>query len=281
MKRGIALILGLILATISSASVTTSINKPKCRESLLNIDASLSLTAQIEQDLLQGVWIQRAGDSFQEMAQFEESGVATFLQAVKMGSLHEGKRFAWTLEIVLEDPVLVLRSLNTGETYRLRVEQTCKGINLINLASGHLRSFDFVAADAAQQSRKRSALVGKWSNTTASVTLNNACIPEEDSKLKLDKVSFQFEFRKDGTFTRTLISRNADVYLVEEGAWEISKDGKQLLLHCRGNDGEMVTQCTKIKYLEMDEMVLEQPLVAVGKRFISIEEDADFFFNKF
>jgi|GEM_PF-6327881 len=280
MKRGIVLILGLILASISSASVITSIEEPKCRQSLQNIDASLSLTAQIEQDLLQGLWIRKAGESFQQMAQFEKSGVATFLHAAKTGSVFIAKHYVWIVETVNEDPVLVLRALDSGESHRLRVEQTCQGINLINPVTGHLQSFDFVPADEALQSQKRSALTGKWSNTTASLTLTDPCTPEKNSTLKQDWVSFQFEFRKDGTFTQTLNSRNGDIRLVEKGTWEISKDGKRLLLHCRDTKGDIITQCTKIKHLEMDEMVLERPFAAIGKRFLSSEQETDFFFNK-
>lgn len=273
------LVLGLIFATISSASVTNRSNDLNCREGLAKFDENLSLTAQVEQDLLNGVWTQGSREDFQTVVQFTDEGKALFLNAVKAGAVYETGRYSWEVVVLIGDPILILQDQRTGEVRQYLVEQTCQGINLVDPATGHKESFDYTPAHRPQQNRQESALTGSWENILASVTLSDNCAGNADSHLEMKKVSLRFEFRRDGTFTRVLKSRDAQVRFQEEGRWEISKDGRNLLLHSVDSEGHAVTQCAKIKHLEMDELVLEQPLAVVGRRFASVDNE-DFFFNK-
>lgn len=276
MKRSIVLMLGLILAAFATASVDT---KPDCRESLAKIDDSLTLPAQIQEDLLQGVWVQKTGESLETLLQFSDSGDAIFLDVIKMSAVYETGRYAWYLELENQDPILVLRDLDTHETYRLLVEQTCQGIDLTNTLTGHRQSYRYLPGSERLMQQQQRSLTGNWEHVLPKVTLSNPCVGGDDQSVTLENASLRFEFRPDGTFTRVLSSRHSGLRLEEEGTWEISKDGGRLFLHCRDADGNPITQCTRIKYLQMDELVLEQPLAVSGRRFVA-QEDHDFYFNK-
>lgn len=279
MKKSIVLMLGLILAAFATASADVKSYARGCRENLAKIDEKLSLNARIEQDLLQGIWVQQTGELLETLVQFTSSGDVVFLNATKMGAGFETLRFAWTVEVLHEEPVLLLRDLNSREVQRLRVEQTCQGIDLTDLASGELQSYRYVPASEKRMQQQQAGLTGRWENVLPEVTLINGCNNADQSLIKMDDVSFRFEFRPDGTFTRSLSSQVSDQHFEENGRWEVSKDGKHLLLHCKGIDGNTVTQCARIKHLEMDELVLEQPLTLVGRQFVSMANN-DFFFNK-
>lgn len=279
MKRSIALVLGVILATLSSASVINHSKDLKCREGLAKFDETLSLTVQVEQDLLHGVWIQGSKDAFQTMVQFTGEGKAVFLNATQAGSVYQTDHYSWEVVVLNDDPILILQDQRTRKVRQLLIEQTCQGINLMNPVTGRKQSFDYVPALPRQQDHKETALTGRWENVLPSVTLTDNCAEGAAYRLEMKKVSFLFEFREDGTFTRVLNSQESQLRFEEEGRWEISKDGTNLLLYSTDPMGNTITQRAKIKYLEMDELVLEQPLAVVGQRFASIENN-DFFFNK-
>jgi len=268
--------LGLVLAAFATASVNT---KPDCRESLAKIDETLTLPVQIQEDLLKGVWVQKTGESLETLLQFSDSGDAIFLDVVRMGVMYEMGRYAWYVELVSQDPILVLRDLDSGETHRLLVQQTCQGIDLTNVLNGHVQSYRYVPASNQLMQQQQRSLTGNWEHVLPEVTLTDSGTAGEGQEIVMENASLSFEFRPDGTFTRVLSSQLSGQRFEETGTWEISKDGQRLFLHCQGADGKILTQCTRIKYLQMDELVLEQPLAVAGKRFL-VQEDNDFYFNK-
>ncbi len=159
------------------------------------------------------------------------------------------------------------------------MQQTCQGIDLTNVATGHQQSYRYVPASGRLMQQQQRSLTGNWEHVLPQVTLSSPCAGGDNQSITIENASLRFEFRPDGTFTRVLSSRLSDLRFEEEGTWEISKDGQRLFLHCRDANGNPVTQCTRIVYLQMDELVLEQPLAVAGKRFV-VQEDNDFYFNK-
>ena len=128
------------------------------------------------------------------------------------------------------------------------------------------------------QQDKTKMLTGKWETVQPEITLADA-YARGSGKIRIEQASIRFEFHADGAFVKILTSRKYDgIRFEERGRWEIAPEGR-LLLHTADADGGTITQSTQIKYLEMDELVLDQPLTMNGSRFSSTE-DRDLYFNK-
>ncbi len=115
----------------------------------------------------------------------------------------------------------------------------------------------------------RAALVGRWDNPFFTLESQN-----------IHNGSLRYHFRDNGTYTKTL--GGAETQIQEEGTWEVSEDGKHLLMRskslCNGQE-VAVTQVATIKYLQLDELVLEQSICVDGVAVSA--ESKDFYFNKY
>lgn len=123
---------------------------------------------------------------------------------------------------------------------------------------------------AAQKSLEAS-LTGKWQNTTYPFDL---VAIDGNPNERLDGAILSFEFRADGTYTKTLGS--ASYKIVEKGQWEVSADARQLIMHPKGS---LTPDIATVKYQEYDEMVIEHALKCTHKPYCTGVKD--FFFNKF
>ncbi len=119
----------------------------------------------------------------------------------------------------------------------------------------------------------KAIIVGRWENSLDAV--------EADINGKSISGGFlKYIFRENGTYSKVL--GGAEVSIEEAGRWEVSEDGKQLLMYSTQMlNGQLhtVTEVANIKYLQMDEMVLEQHLRVADEQFSS--EKRDFYFNKY
>lgn len=131
----------------------------------------------------------------------------------------------------------------------------------------------------SQQEQVCHALTGAWEIVIPELTLTDTGKTGSAARLQLKTALLSFRFRPDGTFTRVLTTRNGSLRFEEEGRWEVSKDESTLLLYWPDPDGGQYTQYVRIKMLEMDEMVLEQPLSVVGQEFVALDKN-DYYFNK-
>lgn len=115
----------------------------------------------------------------------------------------------------------------------------------------------------------RTTLIGRWENPF--FALDNQ---------PLSYGSLRYHFRENGTYLKTL--GGAETRIEEEGTWEISEDGKHLLMRSKSLcDGQQVsvTQVATIKHLDLDELVLEQSICVDGVAVSA--EPTDFYFNKY
>ncbi|MDX1939574.1 MAG: hypothetical protein SFU99_03435 [Saprospiraceae bacterium] len=123
--------------------------------------------------------------------------------------------------------------------------------------------------EAAMLANIRTALIGRWENPN---------FVSENPAIK--NGSLRYQFRENGTYSKVL--GGSETRIEEEGAWEISADGKHLLMRsqslCNGQQ-VAVTNVAAIKHLQMDELVLEQALCVDGVNIST--EPKDFFFNKY
>lgn len=90
--------------------------------------------------------------------------------------------------------------------------------------------------------------------------------------------SLKYHFRENGSYTKVL--GGAEAQIEENGRWEISKDGEQVLMRSASVcDGQTITHTAVIKHLSFNELVLEQTMCVSG--VIVTSEPQEFYFNKF
>lgn len=127
------------------------------------------------------------------------------------------------------------------------------------------------SSKTAEAVKAEATLVGRWENP---YFVLESSTDSQDTNTR----SLKYHFRQDGTYTRTL--GDVEMQIEETGTWEISDDGKQLLMRSRSQcDGTVFTISATIKHLSMDELVLEQTMCVAG--VIVTADPQEFYFNKF
>ncbi len=117
----------------------------------------------------------------------------------------------------------------------------------------------------AAAAKMHAALAGKWENTL---------YPFDESAPKMVEGAFlTYNFRVDGTYVKTL--GGTGKLIEEHGRWEVSPDGTQILLF---HTAEVAPQTIHIKYVQADELVLEQALNCKEPGFCTRQKT--FYFNK-
>ncbi len=139
-------------------------------------------------------------------------------------------------------------------------------INALHAENEPLPTNSEDSVEAADIANMRNTLVGKWQNPFFEYKNANG--------------SLKFHFRGDGTYTKML--SGGEFLIKEEGNWEISNDGKHLIMRSQSVcEGELTTrtQVATIKHLQLDELVLEQAVCVDGVTVSA--EPKDFYFNKY
>ncbi len=118
--------------------------------------------------------------------------------------------------------------------------------------------------DYAAFRKVRDQLVGKWQNTAFTADLEAS--DESGAYLR-------FEFLPNGSFVKTMGA--GQMTYEERGQWELNSDGKRLMLY---PDGCLTPEVIAVKYLELDELVLEQYVQGPGAEIET--EVKDIFYNR-
>lgn len=127
------------------------------------------------------------------------------------------------------------------------------------------------SAKTDKAAKAEAALIGKWENPY--FVLESGTNGQDTNGRSL-----KYQFREDGTYTKVL--GGAEAQIEENGTWEISEDGAQVLMRSRSIcDGQMATNTATIKHLSFNELVLEQTMCVSGVMVSS--EPQEFYFNKF
>ena len=127
----------------------------------------------------------------------------------------------------------------------LKIKQTCEGIVLVNVADEEALFLDYQPLNTLLKiNSTKEHLIGEWTNVTAFKPLRKSA--------KTSRAFLNYQFFTDGTFTCKYGNKNKTI--AEEGTWEISKDGRFLLLQ----NGMGQTQVIKISQVDNHGLVLEQ-----------------------
>lgn len=126
-------------------------------------------------------------------------------------------------------------------------------------------------AKTAKVEKAEASLIGRWENPYFSMESN---ANGQDTNAR----SLKYHFRQDGTYSKIL--GGAETQIEENGSWEISADGLQILMRSNSVcDGQPVIHTATIKHISFSELVLEQTMCISGINVTS--EPQEFFFNKF
>ncbi len=266
----------MLVAIFMYANQPISHDSFRCRSSYENIDPSLSLVEQLKQDLTSGLWLDETKHDFvKEMITFAPSGRGERIRESNE-QLYQKEEIFWNVEEHAGHLYLLLNTgKNQGETFI--IAPNCDGIVLSDVENRLIHSFDFISPKSKNNlDNIREDLVGKWENMLPQVKLKDAGNPEIPATT-LEGVQVLFNFGADGRFEKTIVS-NEEVNFQESGQWEVSKDGRYIYLHCKDDAGQAATQAIKIKHIDLDELVLEQPLAIIGQSYCT--DNKYFYFQK-
>ncbi|HMQ60264.1 MAG TPA: hypothetical protein PKE06_06305 [Flavilitoribacter sp.] len=90
----------------------------------------------------------------------------------------------------------------------------------------------------------RNQLIGQWQNNTYAANLVAS---------DMEGTFLRYEFARNGSFIKTAGDSQSEEQM--RGQWELSNDGHRLMLY---PDGCLNPEVIGIKYLDLDELVLEQ-----------------------
>lgn len=235
---------------------------------------ALCTQSNMEYQLLSGVWKQNvalgAGDpTLHQIMQFSPNGKASELTQRKDGRYHH-QVLDWKLVEEEEQAVLLLSSFSMEQRYLIDASDDRIKLVTSGKADPIWMDADPIASDGALRIKIRE-LCGSWENMSAQVTVQT----ESGQTTQLEHALIRYELNPSGTYRRSLIHpREKNVLIAETGQWELSRDGNLLFFY--PDKGGPATSA-QIKWLERDELVLEQPLPFAADEEGTVQ---DLYFNK-
>jgi hypothetical protein len=273
------IILSLILA-ITTPLLSSEIPEINCREYVSDSSIENSVAEAAELDLLQGIWVKNEVDSPSKITfHFNKSGRVDIIsttpdQEARYSHAH------WTVEEQNGEAILVWEEHN--ETDRLLIiNQVCEGIILSDYADGKEYLLNYIPKLGNKKiDFMRASLLGRWENAT---------YPFDIAKNENDYGTFapiegaylDYKFNKDGSYIKKWGSTKVE--FTETGKWDISKDGKFLVMRASSKNDiheAEITYLAKIKMVDMDKIVLEQSLQSPNIGNLYTTQNKDFLFVK-
>ena len=227
-----------------------------------NLDDNLTLTTQLQRALPNGKWVSDMQNGQETVLQFHTSGTADWFTFNENG-LSGYKNFTWTVTPLGDDQAqLVLAARDYSQRLVFEVKPACQSLKLTEVHNGFALTLEHESAESkARRTQKESILAASWENTTYPFDLKS-----------MDGAYLKYCFHSNGRFERMLGDSRQNIK--SNGEWWLDKDGQHLVM--RFESGE--TTVAEIKYLELDEMVLQHVLNCENRDFAT--GNKDFFFNR-
>lgn len=269
-------VLLLLLVCIFPSQRSEAAELQGCRTQFSQPDLQLSLTQQIQLDLLSGVWVEEHKKDGNTTAQ---RTLLRFIDTSKAQLMHYQTHtgpiftsFYWEIAIDNGAPLLLLTDAKKPQQKAWRLEQTCDGIELTNQAAEKTLNLTHKPLlSPAKLTSTRKELIGSWKNTyypTEAITANAT----DTHETVAGPTFLNYEFDLNGNYTKSI--KGNDTNLQEQGEWELTGDGNTIIFYSKGG----CTYSAHIQHLQMDELVLEQSLSAKPLNLcIGIKS---FYFNK-
>ncbi len=232
-----------------------------CREAYTS-SPELSQKKRVAADLVESIWQinWQQGHGKTGKIIFHEFGAADQILPDGEGAYtyHQSQ---WTLEEYNNALFLVISHLDGDKrTNMYRVFQTCDGIDLTDIGSLERLSFKFVGKKGnAQVDYMTQNLTGEW--ISSGYAFDQATTMEDCGTFQEMQDAFlQYSFKADGTYARSLGNRGMTIR--ETGFWDITEDGRFLLMHVKDPSGTQIlrTDVTEVMQMEDGSFTLRQAL---------------------
>ena len=271
MKTFVSIILSM-MTVLAMASQPDRMLTADCRDAFGAVNPEIPVEEQVRTDLVSGQWSQ--GEDVQ--VYFNADGTSDWLVREANGQWSYTQH-QWVVENTTSGPTLTLKS-TAQVKQQYRVEPTCEGISLFTPDYRESIVLGYEPLDRNNRSQTVTRSVsGEWEHTLTPAQLQELDILDVQN-VDHQRARIRLYLSENGTFSKELLCASANIHIRETGTWKVSRDGQFLLFN--DLDGNQVTnsRCIRLKYLELDEMVLEQALAfaKTGKQ----TSTQDFYFNK-
>jgi len=271
MKTFVSIILSMI-TVVAMASQPDGMFTSDCRDAFVANNPEIPVEEQVKTDLVNGQWSQ--GEDVQ--VYFNEDGTSDWLKRESNGQWSYTQHH-WAVENTASGPTLFLQN-GDQKLHEYRLEPTCEGISLFSPDYRESIVFGYEPLDKNNRSQAVSrSISGEWEHTLTPSQLKELDILDVQN-VDHQRARVRLYLSDNGTFSKELLCASANIHIRETGTWKVSRDGQFLLFN--DLDGKKITnsRCIRVKYLEVDEMVLEQAL-AFAKTGTQTSSK-DFYFNK-
>ncbi len=246
MKRSALILMLSLMVTAAFSFQYIAQETLDCRETVLNLE--LPTAKIIKYDLTHGLWTQNDEFGNKRIYQFNETGEMIIREEHANGHAFF-QTLAWRVEDLTPAPFLVLSGNSAFNEKMFLIKLNCPGMVLTDISNREELTLKYLPMEAdADLNQLKSNLLGDWTNITYGV---------EHPQLAFQNICL----RPDGTFSMVKMDGNT-----EKGSWEVSKDGKFLLLtltesRTNRNPGRMIARISKV---DSHGLVLDQT-VALGE----------------
>lgn len=234
-----------------------------CRLDGISFPAHYTAADRLGADLSQGLWVNEEAGQEKAVYQFHSYGVVDIISTGANGKLYIESKM-WKIEQVNGGLALVMHDTHFNEEI-VFVESTCEGIHAN--ASDSVDGIELVlkpSISAKELDRLEASLTGEWNSVTFPSDLAVAMGCTTD--VKAGTVSMHLEFGKNGAYTK--VCETGASRMEERGFYEITPDGQYIIFYASGQAGSPAetyqASVVRIQYLNIGEMVLEQPISAFG-----------------
>ena len=212
----------------------------------LNQPDWISKELRVEQDLLEGVWIEDLDDfdvatKMERIFQFRDFGVLDEIAIFDDGNTSYHHHL-WDVVSIDGRVYLDIIDNNLDDQLRYEVEQNCEGLVLTDVVT---QDIIFLNYSGKQPDFFVVALfhnfVGDWMHTVYPFELKGAHAEACGTSMEMEGAYLRYQFREDGSYTKEM--GNAEIKSIEQGFWEVSKDGQYLVFYV-SKDGRPETVYT-------------------------------------
>lgn len=246
----------LLMSSTFMFTNTANASNPKCRKAVYNIRYDISLTDRVESDLVNGIWnlkianLER-GEREEIRYQFNELGWVDIVSMNNEGQQNV-ENVMWRVEEYNNLPFLILTNPTDGKERMYQVEQTCDGVNLLDIVGYENLSFHYIKnVTEADINSIRNKMVGNWTHEgyPFDIAMN---MDETGTFEPMEGAYMTFHFDANGTFTRKLGAHTLSIK--HNGFWEVSKDGKYVFFYISpSNNPEDITETMVAEIAQLEE----------------------------
>lgn len=204
----------------------------RCRLNSADQDTHSSIVEKSEEDLLSGIWItgSTVDNEVNQTLMFEKNGkLLVFNETTDRGIRVEEKK--WKLMDFEGGVFLVMSSPAKGKEELYKISQTCDGMELKNITTGKLLSFDYSSIKSTNVSKND--LIGSWNNSQYPFEIAQR-FDQPGTFEPIRGAFYNLELAENGTYVKHFGSEIKT--FSEEGTWSLSKDGKYIIFNVKNGN---------------------------------------------